>query len=360
MLGIILIINIFLTFNLSRELNESSEDLKEKLRPAKIELSIIKNSKCSDCFDISQVLSNIKKSNVNVTNEINFEFDSKEGKDIIKKHKIEKIPTVIATGEINKANIQGLEKKENSLLLTNIKAPYTNATSGRVEGRVTLYNLKDLGCDKCSNLISLINQIKLAGAKIFEEKNISINSSDGKGLIKKYKIDFAAALILSKELEFYETVKQAWPQIGTKENDGNFVLRTPNPVFINLSNGQLRGLVSITYITDKDCAECFDVNTYKKVLEDPKGFAVKLDKEQRLDVNDPKGKELIAKYNITQVPTVILSDEINVYPSMQALKQFFSVEKDNYYVFRKVQLLGTYKDILNHKVVKKLSAKSAG
>ena len=67
LLGIIVVINIILTSNLNKDLKKSAEELQEKLKPAKIELILIKNSKCSDCFDISAVVSNVKNSKTNIT-----------------------------------------------------------------------------------------------------------------------------------------------------------------------------------------------------------------------------------------------------------------------------------------------------
>lgn len=351
-LGIILIINIFLTFNLGGDLNKSAEAAKEKLKPAKIELAVVRNSKCGDCFDISAVVSHIKSASVNVTKEETFEFDSKDGKALIINYKITEVPNVIVTGEIDKISIEGLEEREDALLLADILPPYTNAATGKIEGRVTLYNLKDPACEKCNDLAPLISQIKEAGVRISQEKNIAPNTDEGKQMIKKYKIDFAPAIILSKDAAVYDIVQKAWPQIGSKENDGSYVLRSVNPPFINLTTGELRGVVNIVYLTDKSCTECYDVSQHKEILANPQSFAVKLEKEETYDISDAKGRELIAKYNITQVPMVVISDEVSVYPSSQVLKQFFSVEKDGSYVFRKLQSLGTYKDLATNQIVK--------
>ncbi|MBI2656781.1 hypothetical protein HYX03_03510, partial [Candidatus Woesearchaeota archaeon] len=150
LLGIVLIINIILTFGLNKDLQKSAVSAKEKLKPAKIELTLVKNSKCADCSDISTITSHIRNANVNITKESILEFDSKEGKAIISKYKVDKVPAVVLTGEIDKVSIQGLEKKENALLLAKLEPPYTDAATGKIEGRVTLHYLKDSACEKCS------------------------------------------------------------------------------------------------------------------------------------------------------------------------------------------------------------------
>lgn len=351
-LGIILVINILLAYNLKNDLQKSAEEIKEKLKPAKIELTIIKNSKCSDCFDISTILSHIKSANLNITKQNSVEFNSEEGKSIIKKYNIKKIPTIVITGEIDKVSVQGLEKAQNALLLASINPPYTNALNGEIEGKVILYNLKDPACQKCNDLAPLVGQIKSAGVRISEEKIIAPSSNEGKELTKKYRIDFAPTIILSKDAAAYDIMQKAWPQIGTKESDGSYVLRIASPPFINLTNGKLRGIVNIIYLTDKSCTECYDVGQHKEILTNQQSFAIKLEKEEAYDISEAKGKELIYKYNITQAPTVILSDEVNAYSSIQALKHFFSVEKDGSYVFRRLAALGTYKDLLKNQIVK--------
>lgn len=271
------------------------------------------------------------------------------GKNISKKINIENIfiGLVILLGIIVVINI---------VLTFNLNKDLKKSTEALKEKlkpvNVTLYNLKDSACEKCSDLTTLIAQIKGAGVKIYEEKVITPNSNEGKELIKKYNIEFAPTIILSKEAAAYDVIQQAWPNIGSKEIDGSYVLRLVNPPFINLTTNKLRGLVNIMYLTDKSCTECYNVSQHKEILTNSQSFAVKLDKEEIFDISDNKGKELIVKYNITQVPTIILSDEISVYPSSQVLNQFFSVEKDGSYVFRRLSTVGNYKDLTTNQVVK--------
>ena len=157
--------------------------------------------------------------------------------------------------------------------------------------------------------------------------------------------------MLSEDASFYNVIQQAWPQVGSREKDA-FVLRLVSPPFINLTTGKLRGIVNIIYLTDKSCSDCYDVHKHKEILTSEQSFAVKLDKEETFDVSDAKGKELIVKCNITLAPTIILSDEISVYPSIYALKRFFSVEKDGSYIFRLLSAVGTYKDLTKNEVLK--------
>lgn len=349
-LGLIVLVNVITAAAINKQIKDSNLAAGEKQKPAKIELLTIKNSGCKDCFDISPAISSLKTANVEVTKENSFEFDSKEGKELISKYQIKKIPSLIIKGEIDKVQLDGLEKSQDALLLSDIPPPFTNAETGKVEGMVTAWLLKDSKCTDCTNLTFLVNQIKGAGVTISDEKIIESDSNEGRQLISKYGIDFVPTLILSKDASAYTLIQEAWPQVGTKEEDA-YVLRLASPPFINLTTGKLRGLVNIVYLKDKSCANCYNVSIHTEILSNEQSFGMKLDRQETFDVSDAKGKELIAKYNITKVPTVILSDEAKIYPSSESLKQFFSVEKDGSYIFRQTDAIGTYRDLQKNEVV---------
>lgn len=350
-LVLIIAFNIALSFGIYKDLREKVDASKETAKPAKIDLAVIKDSKCADCSDISPYISLVKSGKVNVTGEKTLELDSGEARQLIGRYGIQKVPAIIITGETDKAALEGFEKKEDALVFLDINPPYTNTADGRVEGRVTMFYLFDPSCKKCGDLAPLISQIKFSGIRVVEQKNISIEDSEGLSLAQKYHIQFAPSIILSKDAGVYQIMQQAWQQIGSKEDDA-YVLRAVYPPFINLTTKEIKGLVSITYLTDKSCGDCHNASSHKAILASPQSFAMTLDKEETVDVSDAKGKELIARYNITQVPTVILSRDADVYPSSQGLKQFFSTENDGSYVFRKPEVLGNYKDLATNEVVR--------
>ena len=351
-LGLILIFSIYQTFSINSTIKDKAAKAAEIAKPAKIELSIIKDSRCKDCFDASQLVTFIKTAKVEVISEKNVDFDSAGGKVLLAKYNLDKVPTVVVTGEIDKINLKGFEKKDSALVFTQVPAPYVNTTSGETIGRISLVTVSDIACAKCGDITKLINQMKASGIKIVEQKNISSSSDEGTALISKYNLDFVPTIILSKDADAYPIVNQAWIQLGTKEADGSYVLRTVYPPYINLTTGKLSGIVDIVYLTDKSCAECYNVSVHNQILTSPQTFAVKFDKQATVDISDAAGKELLAKYNITKVPTVILSNEVSVYPGSQALKQFFSIEKDGSYVFRQPSVVGAYMDLTTNQVIK--------
>ena len=96
------IINNFIIMGQAEKIGEAEEIAREFLRPADLKVTKILLSDCEECFDIEAALENIKKQNVNITEEKTIYADEKEAKELISKYGIEKIPAIILSGEINK------------------------------------------------------------------------------------------------------------------------------------------------------------------------------------------------------------------------------------------------------------------
>ena len=351
LLGVILIVNVVITANLNSKLKASVETAKELAKPAKIELTVIKNKKCTDCFDASEVLRAVKDSNVEITKQKDADLSSSEAKELISKYKIKKVPAVIIIGEISKVSLEGFDKKDDALVFSAPNPPFTDSSTGEIKGRVKALEIVDSSCKKCFDVKSLVDQLKGAGISISEEKTLEANSEEAKAMLSKYKIDFAPVLILSKDASSYEFINQVWPQVGTKENDGSYVMRLVNPPYVNLTTNEVKGLVDAVYLTDNSCTSCYDVKIHKTIIANPRGLNVVLNSEKTADISDGEGRQLLSKYNITLVPTIILSKEISAYPSIASLARFFSVKSDGAYVFTGVTSMGTYKDLEKGKVI---------
>ncbi|MBI2124810.1 hypothetical protein HYT92_03390, partial [Candidatus Pacearchaeota archaeon] len=206
----ILLVNIFLTFGINKKLKSNAEAAKEASRPAKIQLTLIKNSRCGDCFDASPFAAYVKSSKVELLDERILEFDSAEARRLMSKYDIQKIPAILVTGELDRLNLEGFQRVQDALILRQINPPYTDA-SGKIVGRVSLKLIKDGSCLKCNDLELFLTQLRLAGINIAEQKNISVSSDEGKALLLKYKIGFAPTAILSEDAGAYAIIQQAWP-----------------------------------------------------------------------------------------------------------------------------------------------------
>ena len=190
-LGIALI--IFAVYNINQGasfgsiFNQKLVEAKEAARPAQLQLVIIDNKDCEDCFNISSTIDSLKKANVNITKEVNLDLTSKKAIKLIEEYSIDKVPAFLLSGEVKKLNINNLEERGNNVLVFDSPGfPYTDTSSGEIMGKVSAIILKDTTCDNCIDLNKVLDILKRSGVKIVSEEIIERGSDDGKEFINKY------------------------------------------------------------------------------------------------------------------------------------------------------------------------------
>ena len=170
--------NIYIIQGRAEKVNEAKEIAKEFLRPAKLEVTKILLSDCEECFDIETALESIKKQNVNVTEERTIYLNENYAKEIIDKYNIEKIPTLIISGETNKTEQLksffesiGDFPDERNIIFTGLKPPYYDVSSAKVIGKVSVINIVDSLCKECTSLNQVAEEdsIKDDVSKLQEE-----------------------------------------------------------------------------------------------------------------------------------------------------------------------------------------------
>jgi len=361
-LGIALILfslySIYQVFSFGTLLEEKLAEAREAARPAEIQLVVITTSSCKDCYGIGSVVDTIEATKVNITDKKELDFSSEEAKLLIDKYGIEKVPTVIVTGEISKSKSLNSKLKQigkesqEALIFTNLEPPFIDTATGEVKGRVVLTYLKKEDCEKCFDLTPLINQLTGLGLKFKEQKSITIDSEEGKDLLDKYSIKKVPAIIMDSEAGAYTAVVDGWARLGSIENDGHFVMREISPPYYSVEDGKIRGLVSMTVVVDKACDECYDPNEFHKPILQRMGVA--FGEEKEIDVSSVEGQSLINKYSIEKVPTIVLKGDVEEYPVLvNAWKGVGTKEADGTYVFRKVEIARqTYVNLSNNEIIK--------
>ncbi len=348
-LGIVLIVNLFLISGLTSDAEKKIEEIKELTRPVKLELTIIKDKNCNDCFDLTPIIDLIKNANTDIIKEET--VDIKEAKESIDKYSIKKIPTIILAGETDRIELNGFEEKQGILLFNQQKPVYVDAISGETIGEVSLTYIKDSSCSECTDLSEAIDGLEKSGVKVINKKTVERGSNTGKELINKYNIEQIPTLILSNDISAYEQISQVWGNIGTIEKDGSYIIRRISPPFVNASTGSIVGLVDLIMLTDKSCQECYNVTIHKKILNQ---YGVVLDDEKTLDIADDEGKKLIEKYEIKAAPTIILSKDAGAYSSLvQVWSQVGSIEEDGSLVFREIKAIkgSVYKNLTANEII---------
>lgn len=228
-------------------LNQKISQTAEANRPAEVEAVIIKESSCTDCVDPNNFLEQLKKNNVNIKSEKIVERMSEDGNALIKKYNIEKLPTVILTGEIEKGEFlqkalpAAGEIQDGAFVLKNIGGPFVLPATGEVKGRVKMILLVDSTCPNCYDARVHESIVKQFGLNAIAEM-IDRQSLVGKQLIAKYGITLLPTLILTGDVPAYPQLIKIWSQVGIVAKDGAYVFRkgvTGMGVYRDLNNNKI-------------------------------------------------------------------------------------------------------------------------
>lgn len=351
----LLILNNFILYERGIKVGEAREILKEQLRPAELQLVKITLDNCDFCFDINTAIDELKNQNVNITKEETFSANSIEGKEFISKYNIKRLPTIIVSGDINKSEqlASYFEEKgeiiEESFIYTSLAPPYFDTPSNRINGIVIITYVVDSSCEKCVDLTPISSSLQEQGVYIQNEKSVEYNSNEGNNLIKQFEIKQVPAILISEEIDYYSDVKDALVQSGAIKKNGFYAVHSTVPPYRNLSQNKIVGLVDVIYLTKDDCSDCYGVSINKDILLQ---FGLVLNKENTYDITSEQGKSLIEKYNIVKAPIIILSPDSKYYSLLvQAWENVGTIENDGWFVMRKPELIGTYWDLEENKIV---------
>ncbi len=208
-------------------------DVAEKRIKGKVTALTIQDASCTKCFNISQIVDQIKSAGIKVVSEQTIDATSAEGKELIGKYKIEKIPTIIFNKEALEYDVVsqvwsqvGTEESDGKLVLRFVNPPYVNISTGKTEGLVTMTMLYDQSCAECFNA-SVYEELLTQSFSMHVEKEemLDVASNKGKYLVNKYNITSVPAVVLSKDAGMYPNLAQAWESVGTAEKDGSFTFR---------------------------------------------------------------------------------------------------------------------------------------
>ncbi len=329
----------------------------DKLRLSNLELVNIIDSSCQDCASTSAISTAIKNQKVKVVSEKTLEMNSQEAQQLISKYKITKVPVLLVLGEITR------DEKVDSLLVQlggiksqgavyiNSDPPYVDIATNQVKGRVSVTNIVDSSCSLCFSFKNFADSLKTNGVKIVEEKTLEYNSSAAKDLMSTFSIQKVPAMILSKDAAEYAILQSTFSQLGTTEKSGYYALDAPLPPYRNISIDKVDGLITLINLDDKTCTTCYNVSVHKQILLQ---YGVQPANSTSVDVSSDAGKSLVSKYNITKVPTILLSPDASLYTSLASIWSLVGeISSDGWFVFNSVETMGIYKDLSTGQVVSK-------
>lgn len=199
-------------------------------------------------------------------------------------------------------------------------------------------------CPNCGNLSAEKSALLAEHIAPSDDKILYANSEEGKELVDAFELDALPALIFRSEEKIKDRLAASLRDRAWRVEERAVVWEKKQPPYVDVASNSIAGLVDITYITDKSCRKCYTVvEVQRPILQ---RFGVVIRSEKTIDVSSEEGKRLVAAYDISSIPTMILSSEAELYPALKNVwNQVGTVEKDKTYVFRDLGVLGvTYKN----------------
>lgn len=208
--------------------------------------------------------------------------------------------------------------------------------------RLDVVVVTDGTCPICTSFQPFIDALKKQNVEFSTIKQIDGTTEDGKNYISQQKLKSFPAVVVSGETSRSSTLEQFFTQTSTRVEDW-FTYYAPAP-YHEVASDKTRGLFNATYLTSTSCSSCYDVLNNGVAL---KNLAVNITEDKVVSVESVEGQELVRQYKIQNLPTVILTGDLEVYPAFQKVwPQVGSIENDGSYVLREgVKLMGTYYDL---------------
>jgi len=193
-------------------------------------------------------------------------------------------------------------------------------------------------CAECFNASLYQPQLANVGVTFGTVTQLASGTAEAQKAIGTYGIQKLPALIFSKELGSYPEVAGSWESVGTIAEDGSYILEGLNPPYYDLATKGVKGLVTLIYVNDSLCQLCYDVTLHRQVLD---RFGMRFKEIRTVDVASPEGRALVATYNITATPTVVLSADAGLYPGFDQVWSSVGIAAaDGSYVFTELSAIG--------------------
>ncbi len=211
----------------------------------KVTVTYLLDSSCTQCLDPKYTVDALKKAGVQVADQKELTWNSREGQNLITQYKITKVPTFILSPEISvyaditaSINKLGTFESNRTFIARNVYLPYRDLDKGQILGLVDLIYLTDSSCPDCYKSEEVHKTILTRGfgMGMQSERTVDRNSAEGQNIIAQYKITQVPTVLLSPEADQYVNLKSQWPSVGTVEADGWYIFRQLNrlgPVVYN-------------------------------------------------------------------------------------------------------------------------------
>jgi len=229
-----------------------------------------------------------------------------------------------------------------------IKQKIAAATEAARPAELEVTIITDSSCEECFDITDSIRSLKSQNVKILTEQTVDWKSEEGQRLIQELGIEQVPNLVISGELNKDQTVQSLLSRAGVIQDNVFFLAKVPPP-YVDIQSGEVKGIFEVVLLIDKSCGECYDTANHKVAL---KNLGMTVSSERTVDISSAEGRKLLTQYQITAVPTLLLTGDLGEYAALaQVWPQVGTIEEDGTYVFRQVKIMGTYRDLATGKVV---------
>ncbi len=209
-------------------LNKKLAATAEANRPANLDITVVADKTCADCYDLSSIIGQISKENVKINSNQNIDSASDQGKQLVAQFGIKKLPTFLVSGELTRnaklANFfaQAGDTTGTTFVFRQVGGPYVDTATGKIKGRTNLVMLLDVTCSQCYDVTQHESILRQFGMQP-TSKVVDIKSAEGVALKNKYGIKLVPTFVLTGDVASYPDFKTVWPQVGVVAYDGAYV-----------------------------------------------------------------------------------------------------------------------------------------
>src|SRR3989338_7966107 len=200
-------------------------------------------------------------------------------------------------------------------------------------------------CKECFD-IALVEKSLPANTAVKSKEILAYNSEKGRELIKRYGIKNVPAMVLVSG----DISKLGLDDSIFSVSKGYAVFDKPVP-YVDLSSGEIKGLVELKEIRDGKCLDCSSLAVLKTQLE---GFGIKIKDYRIIEESSEEGKSLIKENGLVFVPSLLASRELEEYWWIFGNIKASFTSKASYYVFNNP--IAPFKDISTGRIKGKVNA----
>ncbi len=248
---------------------------------------------------------------------------------------------------MDKASLSGFTKVADALVYQ-APPPYYDVQSGSVKGIVSITYVNISSCKQCPDLMPFVEQLKSL-VKVDHVKIVDYGSSAGKKIVADYEMARLPGILMTRDIAEYPIGAQL-AQVGTMKKEGTIALGATAPYY-NVSEGEVSGLAEVTLLNDSSCAGCYDAAMHIAVLQ--QGFGIYVNSVKTTDAQAAEGKNLISKYKIEAIPTLIINGDLSPYDRLNAIwPNVGTLEEDGTYILRNMAAIpgNAYKNLTTGKL----------